>query len=53
VEKRAGVDVPEADGEVDGSGHKVGDVVARVLVVRVQQAVDAAGVAEKELGPTL
>ena len=51
VEERAGVDVPEADAEVDRAGDEVRHVVARVLVVRVQQAVNPTAVAQKDLRP--
>ena len=49
MQQGAGVDVPQADGEVDRSGNEVSDVVPRMLVVRVQKAVDAAGVAQQKL----
>ena len=49
VQQGAGVDVPQADGEVDRSGNEVSDVVPRMLVVRVQKAVDATRVAQQKL----
>ena len=45
VEKCPGVDVPQADGEVNTPGHEVGRVVPRCRVVGVQQTVDSALVA--------
>ena len=46
MQKCPSVDVPEADWEIDWSWHQVGYVVPRVLVVRVQQAVYASGMAQ-------
>lgn len=41
VQFGAGVDVPQDDGEVYASTHQVTGVVARTLIVRVQETVDA------------
>ena len=43
------VDVPEEDGEVDGSRDKMWRIISRTLIVRIQQACDAAGVSSQNL----
>ena len=49
MQKGASVDVPEADCEVDGSRDEVRNLVARVLVVGVEKAVDPTGMANQNL----
>ena len=49
VQKGPSVDVPKADSEVNGPGHQMGHVVAGVVVVGVEQAVDPTSVAHQDL----
>ena len=49
VQKGPSVDVPKADGEVNRPGHQMGHVVAGVVVVGVEQAVDPTSVAHQDL----
>ena len=49
MKQAACTDVPKADGEVDATRDKVSRIVARVLVVWVEQAVYPASVASQQL----